>query len=146
MMMPSIPDMICFFFILFGLLFLMLSTVIKNRILKKEKACTSQTKAVVTEVNREMNLSAGTDSYYSWFPVFTYTVNGEEVVVRSIIGSEKKKFDVGQEVELFYNPANVREYYVPQENELVVTVVFNAVGGVFVALGIVFYLLWRVFC
>ena len=130
-------------FLLLGMVFMGLGIGIKSVIDKKAAACTSRTEAVVAEINREVNLSAGGDSYRSWFPVFSYRVNGEEITVRSKIGSEKKKFEAGQKVELFYNPDNIREYYVPAENASILPKVFIGVGGIFVALGILSFLLKR---
>ena len=125
----------------FGMLFLLLGLFIKRKVSKKIAACTARTEAVVKEINREVNLSAGTDSYYSWFPVFSYTVNGSEVIVRSTIGSQKKRFEVGQQVTLFYNPDKVYEYYVPQESILTVSTIFIIIGAAHIVIAATILLL-----
>lgn len=130
-------------FLLLGIVFISLSLGIKTFFDKKKAVCTVKTEAIVTEVNREVNLSAGGDSYRSWFPVFSYRVNGEVITERSKLGHEKKIFEVGQKVTLFYNPENVREYYVPEENVSVLPKIFIVVGGTFTALGIICFFLMR---
>jgi hypothetical protein len=131
-------------FLFLGTIFIGLGIGFKSVIDKKAAVCTARTEAVVTEMNREVNLSAGTDSYRSWFPVFSYWAKGEEITVRSKIGNEKKIFEEGQNVELYYNPDNIREYYVPAENVSFLPKVFIGVGGTFAALGIVSFLIMRV--
>lgn len=130
-------------FLILGVVFMGLGIGFKSVIDKKAAVCTARTEAVVTEINREVNLSAGGDSYRSWFPVFSYRANGEEITVRSKIGKEKKVFEAGQKVELYYNPDNVTEYYVPKENASVFPRIFIGVGGTFVVLGILSFLLMR---
>lgn len=132
-------------FLFLGIVFTGLGIVFKSVFTKKAEACTAQTTAVVEEINREVNLSTGIDSYRSWFPVFSYKANNRKITVRSKIGHEKKIFEKGQKVTLFYNPDNVREYYVPEENASALTKLFLIMGISFAALGILCILLMRTF-
>lgn len=123
-------------FLLLGLVFFCLGLSIRRAAFKKKDACTVKTEAVVVEINRETNLSAGGDSYRAWIPVFSYRADGEEIKVKSKIGQEKKIFEKGQHVILYYNPKQIREYYVPEENMSAGASIFTGVGTAFLALAV----------
>ena len=102
---------------------------------KKIKRCTAHVEAVVRSVKREVNLSAGTDSCRSWFTTFAFYANGQEVTVKSNLGTEKKLFEEGERLTLYYNPDNTKEFYVPKEVDTAPQQVFLIVGIGLIAVG-----------
>lgn len=136
-----------FFVIIFGGIFSLLGFVfltvgilmLKNK-KKKELNCTSQTYAKVIDlIKRENNNNY--DGYYStsWHPVIEYTIGTQKIVKESPYGNYKPKYEIGQDVELFYNPENYNEYYIKGDNILeLVGTIFATVGVILIMIGIAF--------
>lgn len=76
----------------------------------------------------------------TYFPVFEYDANGEVQRVRSAIGSSPCRYQVGEQVELHFNPDNPCEIFVERDLSmlLMLQIVFCGVGGLFAILGMVF--------
>ena len=51
----------------------------------------------------------------SYYPVFTYTVNGNTIHKISSVGYAKPIYTVGQQITIRYNPDNPNEFYIPEK-------------------------------
>lgn len=101
---------------LLGIIFSIVGISILNRRKIKEKNCTSKTFGKVTDLIRHQNYSSNGSSSSNWHPVFEYNIGGElKFIKESFYGSSQAKYAIGQTVELYYNPEDYNEYYVPSE-------------------------------
>ena len=111
---------------------------------RKERECTEQVVATVTDIEHEVLRSSGKKSrdehYYS--PVLTYTVNGVVYDMTSHISdSSSAAFPVGTKVAIRYNPDNPKDFYEEDREVANTYVIFIAIGaGILLAAAL---LLWR---
>jgi hypothetical protein len=73
-----------------------------------ENGCTLKTTAVISDVIYE------TDSK-SYYPVFSFTYNGEEHIIVSRISSPNLKYKKGKTVEFYIDPKNLNKHYCTKE-------------------------------
>jgi hypothetical protein len=52
---------------------------------------------------------------YMYYPIFSYSVNGKKYENKSRIGTNRKRFQVGEMVTVFYNPSEPGQYYVAED-------------------------------
>lgn len=89
------------------------SYTIRNSIAKSKSKCTQKTRGKVADICcTKVGHNFGEQPSYSWSPVFTYVVNGQEFTRKSRRGSAENMYQVNQDVDIFYNPANPEECYV----------------------------------
>ena len=80
---------------------------------------------------------------YTVFPLYEFYVNGEFKRVSSNIGeSSVDKFQIGQEVEVFYNPNNLNQSYIGIQMKKSITriKVFRIIGISFLGISIILFL------
>ena len=114
---------------LVGVVFFVIGTAMRANRKRKEENCTSRTWGTVVDlVRRESRDSDGTYSA-SWHPVFEYHIGGMTFIKESNFGSSQAKFAIGQNVEIYYNPGDYNEFYVPGEKlPKLIGTIFTAVG------------------
>ena len=86
-----------------------LMNVIKDS--KKKKICTGSITAIVVDFDRVPS----SNSWDMLYPIYDYTVNGQEYKMRSKIGKTKWNFKTGDTIEVRYNPENPKIMYVPSD-------------------------------
>ena len=84
--------------------------------------------------------SKGRMGRYIYYPVFSYKVNGEEIEVEHNVSPTD--FQVGEYVELKYNPKNPYQYYI-EDSKKAGNWVFIITGMLFTPMGIL--ALWFLF-
>ncbi|MBO6140593.1 MAG: DUF3592 domain-containing protein [Ruminococcus sp.] len=90
--------------------------------------CTETTTAIVTK-------NIINDDTYT--PVFSYTVDGKEYERKSSYSTNPPKHEVGDKVELHYEPGDPTNFYVDKAINLVRAVLYG-IGGFFFVFGLVF--------
>ena len=116
--------------VLFGLFFVVIGVAVIMFQKKQNNKCTEVTTATVID-----NVHPGYGSSVRKFmPVFQYTVNGQTVTQKSTIARKPKKYEIGDQVELRYNPNNINEYYVPGYTSKSLGIIFILAGLGFSAL------------
>lgn len=86
----------------------------KKKIDLLKQLCTNITPATVIKMDRKR--FSHSDYYtYVWYPTYEYYVYGVRCEKESSVGNSKKLFEEGQQTELYYNPNNSEEIYVPAE-------------------------------
>ena len=84
----------CLFWIIAAILFVCAKGV-DRRISESKKDCVEKTTATVVDV--EEVYKRNVDTYnYTWYPAYEFYVNGERVVQKSVIGTEKNSVQTGQ--------------------------------------------------
>lgn len=97
--------------VFFGFVFFMVGIIglIINK--RKHDNCTEMVMGKVKNIVKQSR-SENVDSY---FPFFEYVVNGQTIVKESHYGTGKPRFEVGQEVVIYYNPEKIEDYYVEND-------------------------------
>lgn len=116
-----------------GLIFLVISMVIGRKIEQKQVNCTQRTVAKVITMNRVTSRDSYSTPTISWYPVYEYYIGEQRIEKQSNFGQDKQIFYDGQQVELYYNPADWNEYYVPEENVEKMRWIMGVVGGILLA-------------
>ena len=116
--------------VMFGLFFVAIGVAVIIFQRKQNKKCTEVTTAtVIDNVHPSHGSTVG-----KYAPVFQYTANGQTVTQTSTLAKRPKKYEIGDQVELRYNPNNVNEYYVPGYTSNALAIVFILAGLGFSAL------------
>lgn len=115
---------------LLGLIFLVLGSGMLSTESKKHKGCTQETTARVRELKEKQSGKPGKPGSVRYYPVFEYRANGQLIREESKIGSDKPVYKAGDEVKIFYNPDNKREFYISDSKSA------SVIGSVFTILGI----------
>lgn len=103
---------------------------------RKHKSCTKETTARIKELKEKQTGKPGAPGSIRYYPVFEYRANGQFLRVESKVGSDRPAYQVNDEVPIFYNPDNKREFYVPGKSSArIIGAVFTAIG-ILIALGI----------
>lgn len=112
----SIPIMPIFFFA--GTALIISAVIISLVFHKKIHDCTAAAVGTVTG-NRTgsstINSTIDDIPTTNYYPVFTYTVNGNTMHKISNVGSVKPIYAVGQQMTIRYNPDNPDEFYIPEK-------------------------------
>ena len=80
--------------------------------------CTEETMATIVDYEEHETTDHDTLTVdVSFFPVYRYHVDGKEYESIGTVGSGRKKYDIGDEVLIVYNPADPKEFEEPGDNK-----------------------------
>lgn len=104
------------------------------------QVCSAQTRGIV----RDFKCVVSTETEdgkkrkeHTYYPIFVYTVNGQEITTTSSVGSSRKCLKKGQAITVCYNPDNIDQYYVPEDKSTARSgILFMAVGALFFVVGL----------
>ena len=86
------------------------------KVKKRKEGCSIAAKGTIVKVIKEYNRLGDSASRHIYYPVYEYMANGEQITVKSKYGLfSSKVYQVGMQVELYYNPQNPEEFYVPSD-------------------------------
>lgn len=99
------------------------------------KKCNSKCNGTLIQIGEELNEVKDSDGHYRtrryFFPIYEFEVQGKKYKIRgTMANSSQEKFEVGEIVEINYNPDNPEESY--REGDI-----FSKVWLIFVIIGIV---------
>jgi len=107
------------FYIVFGVfggIFTIMGYIILRKTRKQKYNCTIKTYGkVVNNIKHtatETNATGAYENADSWHALFEYNVAGEKCVKESSLGTRYPKYEIGQTVEIYYNPENYHDFYV----------------------------------
>lgn len=121
-----------------GIIFWIIGIIILNNRKKKELRCTSKTYGKVTDIVRHQSYDSDNGYSSSWYPIFEYTIGELKFIKESPYGSSHSKYAIGQTVEIYYNPKNYHEYYIPSDTlSKTLATIFTIVGIVAILLAII---------
>lgn len=100
-----------------GFFMLRYSLKLKKKLRQRKEDCSVATKGTIVKVIKKYNRLGDSTSRHIYIPVYEYMANGEQITVKSEYGSFSfKTYQVGMQAELYYNPQNPTEFYVPADN------------------------------
>lgn len=140
--MPDPQIIIGLIFLPVGILFLILGIVIFRVFKKKQERASAITTATVVEIIRERSHSSSS-TMVTYHPVYEYYANGQMQRVRSSVGSSPCPYQVGEQVELHFNPDKPREIFIEKDLRILwlIRILFCGIGGLFAILGAAFLFL-----
>lgn len=123
-----------------GAVFLLVGILMHRSIARKKRVCSACTIGTVTDlvkVRRTIKTGNGRRAATFWHPVFQYEVNFRQLTKQSPIGGARPFFKIGQKVTVYYNPANVEEYYVAEDKGGgLIEIIFGGLGAVLFVVGV----------
>lgn len=133
--------------LLLGIIFTGVSIGVERASDRKRSDCTVHIYAKVVDIQKKRvgGRRIGDMPVISWFPVYEYKVDGVDYRKVSAVGTSKPEVEIGQTVDIYYNPAVPQDFYVGGSATGQMAVIFRAIGifllvtGVMIA-GILFYL------
>ena len=102
-------------------------------LVQKKKKCTEETTAIVTEISKEID----NDNNLSYWPIIEYNINGKKFKNKLLSGNSIfQKYNIGNEVEIFYNKENGDEFYCKERyySSLFWWLITAIIGGVLMIL------------
>ena len=113
-----------------GIIFFITGISILNNKKKKEKNCTIKTYAKVTDMVKHKTYDNDSGhTTISWHPVIEYNIGELKIKKESAYGSYQSKYTIGQDVEIYYNPKNHSEFYIPGDNiQKILSATFTIIG------------------
>ncbi len=137
----NIFSIIAIFLMIFGGIFIIASIGLSIFINNKKKNCTKEATAKIKEIIVSENRD-NVDGFLmvSEYPKLEYDINGEHIEKVSSIGYMPKKYSVGQEVEICYNPNKYDDFCIKGDKTA------NIIRNVSVAVGIGIFIIGIIFC
>ena len=137
----NIFSIIAIFLMIFGGIFIIASIGLSIFINNKKKNCTKEATAQIKEIIVSENID-NVDGFLmiSEYPKLEYDINGEHIEKVSSIGYMPKKYSVGQEVEICYNPNKYDDFCIKGDKTA------NIIRNVSVAVGIGMFIIGIIFC
>lgn len=118
-----------------GLLFIVIGILVMAVWNKRRQKAVMNATAHVADVERRRNGKGNT--YY--YPVFEYYAGGLMRRVTSSFGSNPGRYQIGEEVELLYNPDKPEQFWSERDAKMM-----KLVCGIFIGFG-VFFLIMGIF-
>lgn len=121
-------------FTIFPLIFFAIGMKIRRRMLKERMYATMITTATVISQGRRMRMG----NHRAFFPEFEFQAGETIYKVTSPSGSGVCLVTEGRKVELYYNPQNPRDFYVPimHKHDRRCAMLFCGIGVVFPLIGL----------
>ncbi|MCQ2749357.1 MAG: DUF3592 domain-containing protein [Clostridia bacterium] len=115
-----------------GVLCVIACVVYIKRGIKYSKVCTDKVDAILYDIER---LHAGSKREY--LPWYKYRVNGVEYKVRGSSTKSRRKYHVGDESFVIYNPENPNECLIEGKNSNIATaIIFGILAVLFIVFAI----------
>ncbi|MEE3343732.1 MAG: DUF3592 domain-containing protein [Bacilli bacterium] len=122
--------------LIFGLLFLFVGLFLYIRQKLKLRKCSL---FVYAKVKDNVRRRDSNDSSWYYYPVFEYVINNEKYEDVYFAGTTRIKYKEGDEVEIYCNPDNYKEYYVKNDRlPIILSLVFIGISILFFALYFIF--------
>ena len=117
--------------LLVGIVFLVIGIFLSVKSASMAQNCTVEAKATVIEIKEEF--SADSDgSGYMYYPIIEYKAGDKDVKVK-LGGASSPAYDVGQKIDILYNPNDTTEIIVKGEIGLNVIAIILIVLGVLIS-------------
>lgn len=129
------------FWLVSGILFFA-RTKVQENIEEKKEVCIEFTQGTIIQMKKITERSNG-EYVKRWVPIYEYEIDGVRYERESSNSYKNGAFEEGDKVDIYYNPDNLEELYIPAENPentvmilTILTALFFIAG--FLVLGIMF--------
>ena len=122
---------------LIGVIFFMVGLFIRRSAVRAEERCSERAEARVLEVIRHRHHSRSGSSS-SWHPLVEFDYEGKTISLEAPRGAGRKKFYVGQLLNIRHDPNDPANFYVEGENAVrLLSLIFMMVGLAAVIIAII---------
>lgn len=128
------PSLLLIFFSLVCAILMVVGIVCFITPIKKKGACTETVQAAVVDdiiehSDRKVDDGMRTVADYH-YPVYQFIYKGEEYTIKSSVGTDPARYEIGDELDLYINPSNPNEFYDPSDvtTYIVLGIVFGVIG------------------
>ena len=111
-----------------GIIFIIAGIFVMKQGDSMKQRCTEKTTGTVVELISERDHSSDGISYV-YYPVIQYQVGDRTISQKSRSGQNPPQYSVGQQVEVYYNPNNVEEFFIEGDSTT------QFIGIIFIGLG-----------
>jgi len=115
--------------LLIGIFFFAIGVLLLVKEIKKKKNSTSAALAEVASYFTSVSSDEDGGETYSYFPVMRYYIAGKCYEQKSDTGSGKKKYEIGQKVNILYNPDNPNEFMIEGDKNTFIAAVIGIILG-----------------
>lgn len=128
-----------------GIIFIIVGVILFRVKKKNEKCCTADTTGVVVDLIKKRHTMPDEYGAYrsAWYPVIEYEANGIKVRKTASTGSNPSRYQVGEYVDLKYDPQNVEHYVLKEDHTLFVLQIIFSIIGVVLLIITFLLVLWR---
>lgn len=119
-----------------GFFMLRFSLKLKKKLRQRKEDCSIAVKGAIVNVIKKYVRNSDPRRCHIYYPVYEYMANGEQTTVKSEYGSYTA-YQVGTQVDLYYNPRNPTEIYVPDGNAELLQISFFWGGLLFLFMVVV---------
>lgn len=127
------------FILAFGVLFCVIAAGLLGSQKRKTGRCSEKTTGtVVGYVPMRGGVTNDDITTEMWHPVFEYYASGRHIKKTGAVGSVKKKYDIGEQVEVFFDPDEPEKFYIAGERAgRLLSVIFAAIGVLAIVVAVV---------
>ena len=120
------------FLLVFGAAFLGVGIFLMREQKHLKEVCITEVQSTVIENKKRTVKRKKHKTSIKYTPVFEYDYNGKTYTFQSSISTNPPRFDEGEKVQIFLNPDDPHEVYVPADGttRTITYVVLMAVGGI----------------
>lgn len=126
------PKGLSLIFLLLGVVFLIVATILFTHDAKLRSVCTAETTATVVENVPVKSASKSHSSTRTYAPVFEYEFGGIRHRDRSSVSQNPPKYEVGDTVKLLVNPNEPIAYRIDGD------ITLRIIGSIFAFIGLTF--------
>lgn len=119
-------------FLLLGVVFLIVATILFTHDAKLRSVCTAETTATVIENVSVTSVSKSHSSSRTYAPIFEYEFEGIRHKIRSSTSQNPPKYEIGETVKLLVNPNEPITFRIDGD------ITLRIIAGIFAFFGIVF--------
>lgn len=125
-----------------GIIFYFISKIGKKHLEKKQKNCNILKEATIVEVKREdFDSFRPTDSFITYYPIYQYEKDNKVIKRIGNVGNKKEKYPIGKTVQIYINPNNDNDIYVPSENAENIFNIFKITGTILITVSLCIFIL-----
>ena len=98
--------------------------------LRRKKVFNVLANAEIVDIHEDVDMTNDGTKVTNYVPVVSFTANEEEIRdMLNIRSQRKKKYKVGNKIDIYYNPKNPKSYIAAKtRNAIVVPIILTAIG------------------
>lgn len=113
-----------------GITFTVISVVISDKTQNDTEMCTARTEGTVVDILQDTiePRDIGETRRFYYYPVVEYMAGSETIRKQSSVGGDKDTYEIGDRVEIFYDPDDPEHFCLEGNTSTILTSVFRFVG------------------
>jgi|GEM_PF-3510109 len=96
----------------------------------QRKNNTGKTAAALVDYSEEISMQPDCSMVLMYYPVMRYRVSGEVYEAKSSVGMSRKKYMLGDNIGIYYNPKNPTEFIIAGDRAVMISAFIYAATGI----------------